>query len=258
MIFNYAAKHRWVDFNPAQHVEKLGEEASEDSDLLDANVLAPNEVAALIEAAELSRRNGKGKLITNNYRLLIKTAVFTGIRSGELRGLQWGDVDWNSRQIYVRRAWKEGVFYPPKTKASLRRIDLPEFLVNELREWRLACPKGEYDLIFPNLAGNPISSTNLLQRGFYPALRRAGLRKIRFHDLRHTFASLLIANGEDIVRVSRLLGHASPTITLKIYSHMLPKEHYGSADRLTELVFGGDSARANSTSVVAGPRSSHG
>ena len=63
--------------------------------------------------------------------------------------------------------------------------------------------------------------------------------KIRFHDLRHTFASLLIANGEDVVRVSRLLGHSSPTTTLTVYSHMLPKEHYGSADRLAEIVFAG-------------------
>lgn len=167
------------------------------------------------------------------------------MRSGELRGLQWTDIDWNSRQIHVRRSWKEGAYHQPKTQASLRRIDLPEFLITELREWRLACPNGEDDLIFPNLAGRPMSSTNLLQRGFYPALRRAGLRKIRFHDLRHTFASLLIASGEDIVRVSRLLGHASPTITLNVYSHMLPKEHYGGADRLADLVLGPDNRQAS-------------
>jgi integrase len=65
------------------------------------------------------------------------------------------------------------------------------------------------------------------------------LWQIRFHDLRHTFASLMIANGKDIVRVSRMLGHASPTITLKVYSHMLPKQHYGSSKRLVDMVFGG-------------------
>jgi integrase len=83
-----------------------------------------------------------------------------------------------------------------------------------------------------------MSHTNLLQRGFYPALRRAGLRKIRFHDLRHTFASLMISNGEDIVRVSRMMGHANASITLNIYSHLVPKERDGSGDRLASLVFG--------------------
>jgi integrase len=238
MIFNYAARHRWVDFNPAEHVEKLRVPVSTDSSLLDSNILAPQELTALFDAATPSRRGHNGILITNNYRLLIKTAVFTGMRSGEIRGLRWADLDWNSKQLHIRRSFKEGAFHEPKTQASIRRIDLPALLLTELREWRLACPKGKDDLMFPNLAGNPMSSTNLLQRGFYPALRRAGLRKIRFHDLRHTFASLLIANGEDVVRVSRLLGHASPNITLNVYSHMLPKEHYGGADRLTELVFG--------------------
>ena len=237
MIFNYATRHRWVDYNPAEHVEKLKVPVSLDANPIDSNILAPKEIQRLIEAAVDLTRNRDGTFRINNYRLLIKTAIFTGMRSGEIRGLQWGDIDWNSNQIHVRRSWKEGQYHEPKTQASLRCIDLPEFLIAELRTWRLACPKGGDDLVFPNLAGNPMSNTNLLQRGFYPALRRAGLRKIRFHDLRHSFASLLIANSEDIVRVSRLLGHSSPTVTLNVYSHMLPNEHYGSADRLAEYVF---------------------
>jgi len=237
MIFNYAARHRWVDYNPTEHVEKLKVPVSLDANPIDSNILTPDEIVKLLDVAEPPRRSKAGNTITNNYRLLIKTAIFTGMRSGEIRGLQWGDIDWNSGQIHVRRSWKDGQYHAPKTQASMRRIDLAEFLITELKEWHLACPRGNDDLVFPNLAGNPMSNTNLLQRGFYPALRRAGLRKIRFHDLRHTFASLLIANGEDIVRVSRLLGHSSPTVTLNVYSHMLPNDHYGSADRLAQLVF---------------------
>lgn len=237
MVFNYAGRNRWVDHNPVEHVENLKVAVSVDANPIDANILSPAEVQRLLAAAEPGHRKRDGSLKSNNYALLIKTAIFTGIRSGELRGLQWGDIDWQCHQLHVRRSWKEGTFHQPKTQASIRRLDLPKFLVSELREWRLACPKGADDLIFPNLAGRPMSNANLLQRGFYPALRRAGLRKIRFHDLRHTFASLLIANGEDIVRVSRLLGHSSPTVTLNVYSHMLPQEHYGSADRLAALVF---------------------
>ena len=236
-IFRYACKHEWINRNPVECVEKLKVPVSLDSDALDSNVLAPREIVRLLDAAEPSRRSKDGKTYINNYRLLIKVAIFTGMRSGEIRGLQWGDIDWNSQQIHIRRSWKEGQYHEPKTQASIRRIDLPGFLMAELRDWRLACPIGDDDLVFPNLAGRPMSNTNLLQRGFYPALHQAGLRKIRFHDLRHTFASLLIANCEDVVRVSRLLGHASPAITLRVYSHMLPSDHYGSADRLFDTVF---------------------
>jgi integrase len=239
MIFNYAARHSWVDRNPAEYVEKLKSETIGGGRPIDTNVLTPSEVNALLGAAEGPQRDRDGALMTNNYKLLLKVAVFTGMREGEILGAQWDDIDWKSKQLHVRRTWKEGSFHAPKTATSIRRVDLPDFLVSELREWRLACPKGPDELIFPNLEGRPLSHANLLQRGFYPALRRGGLRRIRFHDLRHTFASLLIASGEDVVRVSRLLGHASPNITLIVYSHMLPKEHYGSAERLATLVLGG-------------------
>jgi integrase len=227
MIFNYACRHRWLESNPAEHIEHLRDTKPIDERAIDGNILSPDEIRKLIESTD-----------DNHYRAIIQMAVFTGMRQGEILGLKWGDVDWNSRQVHVRRAWKEGAFTEPKTRNSIRRVDLPEFLALDLKKWKLRCPKGELDLVFPNGAGRPESHSNLLQRGFYPALRRAGLRKIRFHDLRHTFASLMLANGEDIVRVSRLLGHASPTVTLNIYSHLLPREHYGSTDRLAQLVYG--------------------
>lgn len=226
MIFNYAARHRWVDYNPAEHVEKIRDQSNRRMLPHDTNILAPKEVRTLVDASD------------GVFKLVIQAAIFTGMRQGELLGLQWGDVDWKSRQLHVRRAWKDGAFSELKTSNSRRKVDVPDFLIAELKKWRLECPKGPDELVFPNGAGNAESHANLLQRGFYPALRRAGLRKIRFHDLRHTFASLLLANGEDIVRVSRLLGHASPNITLNVYSHMLPKEHYGSTDRLAKLVYG--------------------
>jgi integrase len=230
MIFGYACKHRLIDHNPAEHIERLRDTRPVDEQAIDGNILAPDEIKRLLEA-----------MPDGVYRMIVLTAIFTGMRQGEILGLQWGDLDWASRQIHVRRAWKEGQFSQPKTRNSIRNVDVPAFLIHELKKWKLRCPKSELDMMFPNGAGNPESHTNLLQRGFYPALRRAGLRKIRFHDLRHTHASLMLANGEDIVRVSRLLGHANPTITLNTYSHMLPREHYGSTDRLAQLVFG-DSA----------------
>ncbi len=201
-------------------------------------LLTPDEVVRLIEATEPARRDPEGALITNNYRLIVKMAVGTGLRAGELLGLRWCDLDWKSVQVHVRRSWKDGAFHEPKTKTSTRAVPLEASLLRDLRAWRLACPKGANDLVFPNLEGKPMGHANLLQRGFFPALRRAGLRKIRFHDLRHSFASLLLASGEDVVRVSRLLGHASPKITLDVYSHALPTEHYATAERIGAAVFG--------------------
>jgi len=170
-------------------------------------------------------------------RVVILTAVLTGLREGELLGLPWGDIDWQNRQIYVRQQYTAGRFSELKTKASRRRVDLPGELAQELRRWRLQCPPGAHDLVFPTGAGNPESHSNLLNRGFYPALRRAGLRKIRFHDLRHTYASLLIANGEHPKRIQALMGHSSINVTMDVYGHLMPGAGDEVADRLGALVF---------------------
>ena len=237
MIINYATRNQWVMRNPAEYVDHARDERPVDQQPLDMDVLTPQEVAALREAATpATYRNGK--LVTNNYRLMISFAVFTGCRVGEILCAAWSHINWESGQFHVRRAFREGQFQKPKTRTSYRRLSLPNFLLKELKVWRLACPNSPHDLIFPNLDGQPMNYSNLMTRGFHPARRRAGIRKIRFHDLRHTFASLMISNGKDVVRVSRLMGHANASFTLNVYSHMLPREHDPSGDRLASLVFG--------------------
>jgi integrase len=227
MLLNYASKHQWVDSNAAEHVERLSDTRPPDEQAIDGNILSPDEIRRLLDA-----------MPEGAYRMIVQTAAFTGARQSELLGLQWGDIDWASRKAHIRRAWREGRMTLPKTRNSTRRIDLPEFLVHELKKWKLRCPTSELDLVFPNESGRPLSHSNLLSRGLYPALRRAGLRRVRFHDLRHSYASMMLASGADIVRVSRLLGHASPTVTLNIYAHQLPTEHYASVDGLAKLVYG--------------------
>ncbi|MGH8132264.1 MAG: tyrosine-type recombinase/integrase, partial [Steroidobacteraceae bacterium] len=250
MIFNYAMRNQWVARNPADYVEHARDKRPIEERPLDFDVLTPKEIAALRDAASPpSYRDGR--LVTNNYRLLISFAIFTGCRVGEILGAAWSQIDWKSGQFHVRRAYREGKFQEPKTRTSYRRLTLPTFLLKELKVWQLACPNSLYDLVFPNLDGQPMSHTNLLQRGFYPALKRAGLRRIRFHDLRHTYASLMISNGEDIVRVSRLMGHANASITLNVYSHLMPREHDPSGDRLASLVFGNKVEADTKTAVGA-------
>jgi integrase len=184
-MYRYALKHRWVSYNPVALVAKLREEAGAKQDALDSNILTPVEINAMLEAAD------------DRYRTLLMTAALTGLRQGELLGLQWGDIDWNTRQLHVRRSYSAGAFNEPKTKYSRRRVDLPGVLVSELKRWKLRCPVGELDLVFPTSGGTAEHPSNVLRRGFFPTLRRAGLRKIRFHVLRHTYASLLIANKEE-------------------------------------------------------------
>jgi integrase len=237
MVFNYAMRNQWVARNPARYVDHARDERPLEQRPLDMDVLTAAEVAALRDAATPATYRD-GKLVTNNYRLLISFAVFTGCRAGEILGAAWNHIDSESGEFRVRRAYKEGHFQEPKTRTSYRSITLPGFLLRELRVWRRACPPSPHDLIFPNLDGRPMSYWNLMARGFHPALKRAGIRRIRFHDLRHTFASLMISNGEDIVRVSRLMGHANASFTFNVYCHMLPRKRDQIGDRLASLVFG--------------------
>ncbi|MEO7774538.1 MAG: tyrosine-type recombinase/integrase [Steroidobacteraceae bacterium] len=131
------------------------------------------------------------------------------------------------------------------------RVEFPAALELDLKAWKLACPNGEHNLVFPNQEGKPHSPANLLHRGLYPALRKAGLRKVRFHDLRHSFASLALASGENLQVVSDALGHADSSITLKVYRHLMPGEGRGLSDRLAEKVFTAGVAPPNGGNVVA-------
>ena len=122
----------------------------------------------------------------------------SGGRQGGLLGLKWTDVDWKKNQIHFQRTFNNSAWYQPKTKVSYRKIDLGPNMMAELKKWRLACPPNKLDLVFPNGAGNPINDSGMLRCHFFPALKKAGVERIRFHDLRHTYASLLIEQGENI------------------------------------------------------------
>ena len=237
-MFRYALRHRWVSYNPASLVHKLREEQGATQEGMDCNILTPTEINALLNAVD------------ERYHTLLMAAVLTGLRQGELLGLQWGDVDWNTKHVYVRRSFTGGGFYEPKTKYSRRKVDIPATLLTELKKWKLRCPKGELELVFPNGDGKPEHPSNVLRRGFFPALRRAGLRKIRFHDLRHTYASLLIANKEEPKRIQTLMGHSSIKITFDVYGHLMPNVADGVADRLGNLVFS-EEAIASGSKMVA-------
>lgn len=164
------------------------------------------------------------------WRPLIVTAIFTGMRASELRGLRWSNVDLKAGLIRVReRADRYQKLGPPKSKAGRRDIPLAPLVVNTLKEWRLVCPNTELDLVFPSEQGSVILHTNLLRQGYYPLLRACGLMAKEatdppypFHSLRHAAASLFIEAGWGPKKVQALMGHSSITVTYDIYGHLFP------------------------------------
>jgi integrase len=182
------------------------------------------------------------------WRPLLVTAVFTGMRSSELRGLAWENVDFDQKVIRVRqRADQWGVMGSPKSEAGHREIPMAPTVLNVLREWKLSCPRiertkenpGRLWLVFPNGEGKPESHANIINRGFDPIQVKAEVAephptekdkegrpvmvaKYGMHALRHFFASWAIEQGFSPKRVQALLGHASIQMTFDVYGHLFP------------------------------------
>ena len=156
----------------------------------------------------------------------------TGMRQGELLGLHWRNVDLEQSTIQIRsQLQRGGVLGEPKTPKSRRQVSLPAIAVEALRrrhtgQLRERSEAGiawnESDLVFTNLIGNAVNPANLRSRSFIPLLRNVGLPQIRFHDLRHTSATLLLTLGTNPKVVQEIIGHSQIAVTLDVYSHVLP------------------------------------
>ncbi|MGO9021403.1 MAG: tyrosine-type recombinase/integrase [Syntrophobacteraceae bacterium] len=228
-ILDYAVRVRCIEYNPSIYVERPTNGSTHDHDGTgQMSILKPHQIRALLDAAD-----------TGRDRTLFMTAVLTGMREGELLGLKWGDIDWANCQIQVRGTYNHGKFYEPKTNTSKRRIDLAPELVHELKKWNLACPKGDLNLVFPSTTGTPDSADNMLKRRFFPLLEKAGLHRIRFHDLRHTYASLLIDQNENPKYIQVQMGHSSIKVTMDIYGHLMNDVNREAACKLGRCVLGG-------------------
>jgi len=190
-------------------------------------------------------------IAAQNSRLeaLLHLALATGMRQMELLGLKWTDLDWIKQTIRIERQLvrpdkSQIQFASPKTKSGKRSLVLGAKSIQALRihyEHQLAEKKvagekwGENGLIFPNTLGGPMHPRNLL-RDFKKLLREAGLPEIRFHDLRHTAASLMLNHNIPPIVVSKRLGHARASITLDIYGHLIPSMQNEVADVIDDLI----------------------
>ena len=180
------------------------------------------------------------------YKTAIILTVFTGVRLGELMGLEWQDVDFKTGIISINRSSQylsdKGIFTKsPKTESSVREVAIPDFIVSLLKEYKLWYEEqksivGDFwndsDRLFVQVDGNPITPSTI-SKWFEKFIKQIGLPVITFHGLRHTNATLLIAQQVDVATVSARLGHAQITTTYNFYVHPL-KSHDKHAGNVLE------------------------
>jgi integrase len=203
------------------------------------DIPSPDEIRAIIGSLE------------GRWRPLLLTAIFTGLRASELRGLRWADVDLRRGELHIRqRADRYNKMGPPKSEAGERTVPIAPMLANTLREWKLACPKGEHGLVFPNGNGRIENLSNILQRGLGPVQVAAGVVTTKgkakytgLHSLRHFYASWCINRRVDgglelpLKLVQARLGHASVQMTADRYGHLFPRGDDGAELAIAEKAF---------------------
>ncbi|MDM5188577.1 site-specific integrase [Bacillus sp. DX4.1] len=190
-------------------------------------------------------RESKKMKNTTRFHISFSIAILTGMRQGEILGLRWKDIDLENNLIYIRQTLSERgeLKYGAKNKTSIRTIHIPNILVEELKSH---CKFVEYekekagdkytdlDLVLPSKYGKPLDSRSI-RRSFYNVTEKLELPKIRFHDLRHTHATLLIQQNVNVKLISERLGHSDIGTTLNTYSHVLPDMQRSVAEKLDEV-----------------------
>lgn len=225
LVLNKACDLGYIAYSPAQKIK-----APKIKTKPKFNYLSPAEMNLLIKHTD-------GK-----HRVLIMFACRTGLRQNEQLFVLWDDIDFNGGYVYVRENDLRGL----KSESSERKVPLePELLealnVHKLKQMEtLKAGQNPDNLVFTSSTGTALNPSNLDRRILTPALTMAGLRKVRWHDLRHSYATALLSSGEPIAYVSKKLGHADPSITLKVYTHVLPETEEDEHQRHGEIFKGAE------------------
>lgn len=240
-VFDYAVKLQMIQTNPCRNVTlpKLTTK--------DRSVYTLEEVQAMLTFfEEESETNMK-------YVIFFTLAAFTGLRRGELLGLEWKDIDWDNHLISVERpsAWtkEKGIYTDtPKTDSSVRIIKIPDVIIEKLREYKkwqdeykvsMGSKWIEHDRLFTKVNGEPMGLRSPYK--FYEKFcERTGLRFVNIHSFRHFNASIMILKGVDVKTVQACLGHNDATTTLKIYAHSFRKAQAMAMDSVADCILGTD------------------
>lgn len=233
MALRWAVKMKLINYNPAEEVElpHLGKTQIE--------YWNTEQVKKFLQSARSSR-----------FWMLFELALATGMRQGELLGLRWNDIDFKKQKLSIRHTlhWLKGGTFelaPPKTQNSLRVIPLSPKLLSLLKKHkvqqdqeRLAAGPAwnDHGFVFTNKLGNTLEHNNVYKRDFKPLVEKAGVPKIRFHGLRHTYATLCLERGMHVKVLSSRLGHSREGFTLQVYAGMTPVLEEGTATILDDVI----------------------
>ena len=195
------------------------------------------------------------------YRVMTMLAIFTGMRRGEILGIEWQDIDYDKKTIFIQRTSQylpgKGVFTKePKTELSKREITIPDSIIALLKDYKLY-QEAEIkrlgnlwklsDRLFTTWDGEPMNPDTITD-WFGKFVKQNNLPHVNFHGLRHTNVSLLIADGVDVRTIASRVGHANPTTTLNFYSHMFRKSDQMASDSLEKRILGRKTEAANDES----------
>ena len=204
-LFHHAMRYEWVDKNPIKLVRQSAKR---------------ERIPDVLELEELQLLFGKLEL---RERTLVLLDAATGLRASELLALRWEDVDFKALELSVTRSIWHQIVGNCKTEASVKPVPLDSYMAEDLLRWRRISPypmPGDWVFASPTKRGKqPYWPDNLMKRYIRPTARKAGIHKrIGWHTFRHTFGTLLKANGEDVKTVQELLRHANSRITLEVYT----------------------------------------
>jgi len=211
-VFTFAQRHDWCEQNPCRSVRRPRvRECSE------IRFLNQGELDALIAAVDVS-----GGPFGSTDRTIFLTAAMTGMRQGELLALRWRDIDWEAKRIRVRRNYTRGHWSTPKSRSGERAVPLSSRVEGELKvHSQRSRFSHEDDLVFANPLSGEVLPHSPLVRRFKKALKAAGVREVRFHDLRHTFGTRIAAAGVPMRVLQEWMGHRDYRTTL-IYADYEP------------------------------------
>ena len=222
-IYHHAMRYEWIDRNPIQLVRQSAKR---------------EKVPDVLELAELQLLLTK---LDVRERTLVLLDAATGLRVSELLALRWGDVGFENLELSVTRSIWHQVVGDCKTEASAKPVPLDSYMAEDLLRWRRQSPYPmDHDWVFasPTTRGKqPYWPDNLMKRHIKPVARKAGINKnIGWHTFRHSFGTLLKANGEDVKTVQELLRHANSRITLDVYTQAVTSHKRAAQSKVVEMM----------------------